>query len=53
LDSAELRHSLGEAGKRLVAEKFMRSDVIAKMTAVYRDAIAKGLTLKSPEMSLT
>ncbi len=53
LDSAELRHSVGEAGKRLVAEKFMRSDVIAKMTAVYRDAIAKGLTLKSPEMSLT
>ena len=53
LDSAELRHSLGEAGKRLVAENFMRSDVIAKMTAVYRDAIAKGLTLKSPEMSLT
>lgn len=40
LDDSRLRHELGEAGKKLVAEKFMWSDVVVRMTTVYHDAIA-------------
>lgn len=51
LDDSQLRRELGEAGKKLVAEKFMWSDVVLKMTAVYRDAIAENPRLSSTEVS--
>jgi glycosyltransferase involved in cell wall biosynthesis len=51
LNDAELRRSLGAAGKLLVAEKFNWPTVAAKMTAVYRDAISRSPNLFSTETS--
>jgi glycosyltransferase involved in cell wall biosynthesis len=51
LDNSELCHELGEAGKKLVAKKFMWPDVVLKMTTVYRDAITKNANLYSTETS--
>lgn len=51
LDDAVLRRDLGEAGKRLVAEKYMWSDVMSRMAAIYRDVIAQRPDRKSAEMS--
>jgi glycosyltransferase involved in cell wall biosynthesis len=52
LDNDELRHDLGEAGRQLVAEKFTWPSVAARMTAVYRDVIARSPKLYSTETSL-
>jgi glycosyltransferase involved in cell wall biosynthesis len=51
LDDADLRCSLSDAGKQLVAEKFTWPTVAAKMIAVYRDVIAKSPNLYSTETS--
>ncbi len=51
LDDGELRRDLGEAGRQLVAEKFNWPDIAVRMTAVYRDVIAKSPNLYSTETS--
>jgi glycosyltransferase involved in cell wall biosynthesis len=51
LDDTDLRCSLSDAGKQLVADKFTWPNVAARMVAVYRDVIAKSPNLYSTETS--
>jgi glycosyltransferase involved in cell wall biosynthesis len=47
LDDDQLRRNCGAAGKLLVAEKFDWPSIVVRMTAVYRDVIARSLDQKS------
>jgi glycosyltransferase involved in cell wall biosynthesis len=51
LDDRELRRVLSDAGKLLVAEKFTWPSVAARMTAVYRDVVARSPHLYSTDTS--